>query len=227
MREPGSTDAEPSRWLRAALPAVGVVLAVALLAAGVLQARGCVQSVTQQPRGQTVDRSQPALLQSVRDLARYEAATGDFQVLVDLEKDAPLLPSTIAGQRTLFVAVGTVDAYVDFSNLGKDAIVVSGDGKSVEMRLPHAALEKPNLDHRRSYVFADERGIVDRVRSFFDREPNAQAELYLRAEQKIAEAAAESGLAARAEENTHSMLMSMLRSLGYERITVTFEGQAH
>jgi hypothetical protein len=31
----------------------------------------------------------------MRDLARYEAATRNFQVIVDLEKDAGFLPSAI------------------------------------------------------------------------------------------------------------------------------------
>lgn len=34
------------------------------------------------------DRSGPVLLKSVRDLSRYEAAAGNFQVVVDLDRDA-------------------------------------------------------------------------------------------------------------------------------------------
>jgi hypothetical protein len=90
---------------------------------------------------QTIDRSGPVLLQSIQNLSRYEAATGNFQVIVDLEKDANFLPDAIKGTRTLFVGVGSVDAYVDFSGLSKDAITVSPDGKTVTIRLPHAQLE--------------------------------------------------------------------------------------
>ena len=44
----------------------------------------------------TVDRSPPALLQAISDLSVYKAATGDFQTIVDIEKDSPLLPPAIA-----------------------------------------------------------------------------------------------------------------------------------
>ncbi len=42
------------------------------------------------------------------------------------------------------------------------------------------------------------------------------------AQQKIAEAAQQSGLAQRAEVNTRAMLEGLFRSLGYEEVTVTF-----
>ncbi len=43
---------------------------------------------------------------------------------------------------------------------------MTSDRQAVDLRLPHAALDKPNLDHQRSYVFAEERGILVRVRAF-------------------------------------------------------------
>lgn len=143
-------------------------------------------------------------------------------MIVDLEKDTAFLPTAIVGQRTLFVAVGSVNAYVNFSGLGKDAITVTSDRQAVDLRLPHAALDKPNLDHQRSYVFAEERGILDRVRAFFDQAPNEQAELYQVAEKKIADAATQSRLTDRAEANARMMLQDMLRVLGYKQVTITY-----
>ena len=68
------------------------------------------------PFGETTkDRSAPVVLNSIQNLSRYEAATGNYQVVVDLEKDAKFLPSQLRGERTLFVGNGNVDAYVDFS----------------------------------------------------------------------------------------------------------------
>lgn len=210
------------RGLCGLLAVAAVALVAVLVIVAAVQVRNLVQGIGEQTGGRTIDRSGPVLLRSVRDLARYEAATGTFQVIVDLEKDAAFLPSAIVGQRTLFVAVGSVDAYVDFSGLGDDAITVAPDRSSVQVRLPHAALDKPNLDHQRSYVFAQERGIVDRLQAFFDQAPNQQAELYQVAERKIAEAATQSGLAARAETNARMMLENLLRTLGYQRVTITY-----
>ena len=177
------------------------------------------------PLGETtIDRSGPALLRSIHDLSRFEAASGDFQVIVDLEKDAPFLPDAIKGSRTLFVGAGSVDAYVDFSGLAKDAITVSPDGGTVTVRIPRAQLEKANIDNARSYVFAHERGLLDRLEEFFSSSPHDQRELYVLAEQKIAEAAAASDLRERADRNTRAMLEGMLRSLGFTNMIIEHAG---
>ncbi|WP_067174198.1 DUF4230 domain-containing protein [Microtetraspora niveoalba] len=173
----------------------------------------------------TVDRSGPVLLRSIHNLSRFEAATGNFQVVVDLEKDAAFLPDAIKGTRTLFVGAGNVDAYVDFGSLGKDAITVSPDRTAVTVRLPHAQLEKPNLDNARSYVFAQQRGLLDRVSDFLSASPQNQQELYVLAEKKIAEAAASSDLRARADQNTRSMLEGMLTTLGFTQVVVQYSSE--
>ena len=56
------------------------------------------------------------------------------------------MPGHIAGERSLFVAAGTVDAYVDFSGLSEGDLVLERDGESVKIRLPEAELDKPNLE---------------------------------------------------------------------------------
>jgi hypothetical protein len=171
---------------------------------------------------QTVDRSQPVLLESIKNLSRFEAATGSFQVVVDLEKDARFLPDAVKGTRTLFVGAGNVDAYVDFSTLAANGVTVNKERTEATIRLPRAQLEKPNLDNRRSYVFAQQRGLLDRVQDFLTSSPGDQRELYVLAESKIGEAAAASDLRARADANTKAMLEGMLKSLGFTKVTVKF-----
>jgi hypothetical protein len=171
--------------------------------------------------GSEIDRSQPVLLQSIQDLSRYEAAAGNFQVVIDLEKDVRFLPSWVRGERTLFVAAGTVNAYVDFSAIEDGTIQISGE--AAQITLPAPVLDRTNLDSERSYVFAQERGLLNRIESLFSDNPGEQRELYVLAEQKIQAVAQESGIIARAEQNTRSMLVGMLRSLGYTSVTVTFE----
>lgn len=168
-----------------------------------------------------IDRSQPVLLQSIQDLSRYEAAAGNFQVVIDLEKDVRFLPSWVRGERTLFVAAGTVNAYVDFGAIDDGTIEVSGE--AAHITLPAPALDRTNLDSERSYVFAQERGLLNRIESLFSDNPGEQRELYVLAEQKIQAVAQESGIIERAEQNTRSMLVGMLRPLGYTSVTVTFE----
>ncbi|MBP2705222.1 DUF4230 domain-containing protein [Microbispora sp. RL4-1S] len=200
------------RWL------AGLLVAAILLVGGARLALSWLNPLGEE----TIDRSGPVLLQSMQNLSRFEAATGNFQVVVDLEKDARFLPDAIKGSRTLFVGAGNVDAYVDFSSLPKDAITVSADRKTVTVRLPHAQLEKPNLDNKRSYVFAQQRGIFDRISDLLSSSPENQQELYVLAERKIGEAAAASDLRNRADQNTKAMLEGMLKSLGFTTVVITY-----
>ncbi|GAA2111041.1 DUF4230 domain-containing protein [Actinomadura alba] len=169
----------------------------------------------------TKDRSGPVLLQSIRDLSRYEAASGNFQVIVDLEKDARFLPNAVRGKRTLFVGNGSVDAYVDFSKLASGAVTVDRERTTATIKLPHAQLEPTNLDSSRSYVYATQRGLTNRLGDFFGGNPNNQQQLYVLASQKIQTAATESGLRERADRNTKLMLENLLKSLGFKTVNVT------
>jgi hypothetical protein len=170
----------------------------------------------------TVDRSQPALLKAVTDLSRYEAASGNFQVVVDLEKDAKFMPDFIRGERTLFVAAGTVEASIDFSQIGDGAVTVSPDGRSVTVVLPHARLSDARIDPETSHVVSRQRGLLDRLGGVFSDTPTGEQQLYLLAERKVEEAARAGGVRARAEANTRTMLKSLLGSLGYDDVAVTF-----
>src|SRR5918999_2821803 len=110
-----------------------------------------------------VDRSQPVLLKAIEDLEVFKAASGNFQVVVDLEEGSRGVPLIIKGQRTLFVAGGSVDAEVDFSSLDQGAIKVSADGERVDITLPRARLTPARVDPEQSRVFARERGLLDRL----------------------------------------------------------------
>src|SRR5829696_4847654 len=169
-----------------------------------------------------VDRSPAVLLKAIEDLAVYKAATGNFQVVVDLEESTRGVPLLLKGQRTLFVAGGSVDAEVDFSGLKDGAIKVSPDGQRVEITLPRARLTPARVDPDQSRVFSRERGLLDRLGSVLSDNPTSERELYLLAQARMQAAAAQSDLLARAEQNTRAMLESMLRSLGYTQVSVTF-----
>ena len=71
-------------------------------------------------------------------------------------------------------------------------------------------------------MFAQQQGLLNRIRNFFSGNPDSQQQVYLAAQQKIQAAAGHSPLLAQAKTNTRSMLTSMLRSLGFSRITVIF-----
>ncbi|MFD6969166.1 DUF4230 domain-containing protein [Streptomyces sp. NPDC059949] len=171
---------------------------------------------------ETRDRSGPALLKSIQDMARYEGAVGNFQVVVDLEKDAALLPDAIRGTRTLYVGSGTVGGYVDLGALDERNVTVNGDRTKASIRLPHAVLGTAALDPHRSYAVSKQRGLLDRLGDLFSDNPAGEQAVQKLAVQHIDEAARDSGLAERAEKNTASMLEGLLRSLGYREVTVAY-----
>jgi hypothetical protein len=177
--------------------------------------------ITNPFQSRTMDRSQPVLLTSIQDISQFHAAVGNFEVVLDVEHDVDWVPSFIAGEQSLFVAAGTVNAYVDFSDLAEQDFTLSVDGKSVKIRLPDAKLNKPNLDQNRTYLFSQERGVVNRIGDALSVQD--QSELYKLAEQKLVSAAEESKLAQQAEKNTRAMLTGMFKSLNIE---VTFTDDA-
>jgi hypothetical protein len=169
-------------------------------------------------------RTGPAVLKSITPLSRYEAASGNFQVVVDLSQRTGFLPSFLAGSQTLFIGDGTVIAYVNFSGLKGSAIKVSTGRDAVTIDLPAAQLAPANLNVRQSYVFAQQSGLLNRVTGFFGGNPNDQQAVYIAADQKINAAARQSSLVADAERNTRAMLDGMLQSLGFQHVTVDFGG---
>jgi len=172
---------------------------------------------------ETVDRSGAAVLKSLRDLEEYRAASGHFQVIVDLERDTSFVPSAIKGERVLFVAVGSVDAGFSFATLGDGAVTVSDDRRSATLLLPPARFYDPQLDLERSYVYDRDRGAIDRIGDLLGDDTGDDGELYRVAEEKLALAARDgSGLLARAERNTRAMLTSLLRALGFTSVEIRF-----
>ena len=207
---------------------VGSVVGVAVVLLVALLALFGLARLTHWPFGsEERDRSGPAVLTAMRDLSEYHAATGQYQVLIDIQQDAKFLPDIIKGKRTIFLAIGSVDSYVDFRKLGDDAVSVSADRKSVSITLPPAQLSKPNVDPDQSRVLNQDLGVIDRLGNLFSDQPNPQnQQMYQLAEQRLADAAKQVGLQKRAEDNTKATLDKLMRSLGFTTVNITFVNPA-
>ena len=207
----------PWRLVVGALVAIAVALAVPSI-------RGLLPSFDLPFGTETVDRSNPPILTEIRDLREYRAASGHFELILDIEKDVQLVPDELLGERTLFIAAGDVDASVDFSRLDEDAVRTSDDRLQATITLPHATLGPARVDTEASRVYDRDEGLGNRLQDLVTGDDaNAQRELYLEAERKLAEAAAASDIVTRAEENTRAMLVGLLGSLGYTQVEVRFE----
>ncbi len=211
------------RWSRR-LVAAGIVVVVLIAVVLVGSAVHLFPQLRNPFAETTQERSGPVLLTSIQQLSRYEAASGTFQVVVDISSGTAFLPSFLEGSDTMFIGVGTDNAFVDFGHLKGNAVQVSPDRLAATLTLPHAALEPANLDVKQSYVYAQQQGLFTRVNQFLSGNPNSQQALYELAQRQIGAAAGKSALVADAERNTRTMLVSLLQSLGFHSIVVNFVG---
>jgi hypothetical protein len=175
--------------------------------------------------GTTVhEQPNAVVLAQLQDMARFDAATGRFQTLVDQDTDANYLPDWVKGEHKVLVAEGDVEASVDFSGLGSDAVEVSEDGKAVTVHLPAPQLQDAELDRESTRVMARDRGLLDRLDDALTTgNPSADDDLYARAEDKLSEAAAQSDLQRRAEENTTELLTKLFSEAGFDHVTVVYD----
>jgi hypothetical protein len=218
---PPDASSRPSGFARL-LIFTAFVFALLVAACLGLRAVHVLPSFSNPFAGKTTDRSQPVLLQSMRDLSRYVAADGTFQVIVDLQEDKNNIPDFLVNDRTLFVGSGTVEEYVEFGSLGTDALTVDQAKKSVTIKLPPPQQSTAALDMNKSYIVAEQRGLLNRIGDAFKNDPNKQQKVYQQAQQRITDAAKSSGLDQRAEANTQKMLESLFTRLGFTSVSVTF-----
>jgi hypothetical protein len=200
----------------------GVVFAVMVAACFGLRSLNVLPSFDNPFDKQTTDRSQPVLLQSMRDLSRYVAADGTFQVIVDLQDDRKYVPDWLINRRILFVGSGTVEEYVDFSSLSGKALEVDNEKKTIKLTLPPPQQGDAALDLQKSYVVEEDRGLLTSIGDAFKSDTDKQQRVYQLSQQRITEAARSSGLDQRARDNTQHMLESLFTRLGYTSVTVTF-----
>lgn len=214
---------------------IGVIVAVVLLGGLliVLTAAGRTLSSLNPFRdgvieNRTIDRSGHAVVKSITELGQLKAASGYYEVVVDVEQDVKPLPSFLAGRRTLFVAAGSVDATVDLSDLGDDAITMNEDRTAVTVTVPAPVVGQPALDLQRSHVWGSSRGVIDRLRDAFgdgaDDDPAGLQAVYQEGVRRIGEAATGTpDLTQRAQDSTTATLTGLLHGLGFTDVTVVFE----
>lgn len=172
---------------------------------------------------ETVDRTPPVLLTEMNDLAEFHAAEAQFEVIVDQEDNIRFVPDFIAGERVQYVAVGSVDAVVDFSGLDDDAVVFDEETGQAIVILPEPTIGAPVLDFDESGVMNRDRGVLDRVGGIFTDNPTSEEKFVVAATDKMIEAVPASDLLQRAEDNTEEMLTMLLAGVGVENVDVVFE----
>ncbi len=139
----------------------------------------------------TIDHSPPGGAQGAHEPLDLSAAQGRYEQTIDVEDDVSILPSFLAGEHTVFLAQGSVDARVDFSGLATDAVQVRGE-KAVTVTLPEPTLGKAVIDMHASRVASHDRGLLNRVGGLFSDNPNGEQRFYELAQKKLSNTCMES-----------------------------------
>jgi hypothetical protein len=173
-----------------------------------------------------VERAHPAILDELISVSEYTAAAGTFSVLVDVERDVRFMPAVLAGERAKMLAVGSVEATVDFSGITDGDIRLGRTGHDVTVTLPAPDLSDVMIDHSSTEVIDRDRGVFDRIGGMFTDSPTTDRDLLIAAERQLADAASTSDLLAMGEDNSRTMLDGLLGDLGYDDVTVVFVAPA-
>ena len=161
-------------------------------------------------RGTKIDVSQPTVVNKIQQLQRLETVVYTMDKVVSGEKENPVLPNFLAGDRLLMVVHGEVVAGVDFSGLKSGDVAV--EERKVVLRLPSVQVFSTRIDNERTKVYSRETGLLVPV------DPNLETQVRQEAERQMQQAALLDGILKTANANARSTLTSLLQGLGFERV---------
>ena len=158
----------------------------------------------------TIDVSQPTVVDRIQRLQRLETVVYTMDKMVTGEKENPLLPDFLTGDRLLLMVHGEVVAGIDFANLKPNDVIV--DGKVVRLHLPAAQVLSTRLDSAKTRVYSRQTGLL------VPTDPNLETQVRQEAERQLLEAAMADGILRTAQQNAGSTITSLLQGLGFEKI---------
>ncbi len=153
---------------------------------------------------------QPAVVRQIRALERMETASYTMDKIISGERENPVLPNFLAGDRLLLVAHGEVIAGLDLSKLQPGDVQVHGRG--VTIHLPPAEIFTTTLDNAKTRVYSRDTGL------FTSPDPNLEGDVRAEAEHQLEAAALQDGILKTAQTNGKQTLNSLLTSLGFENV---------
>jgi hypothetical protein len=152
--------------------------------------------------------SEGSVIERIQKLQRLETVVFNMDKIVTGEKDNPILPDFIAGDRLMMIVHGQVVAGIDFTRMKKSDITVQG--KAVRIHLPNPQILITRLDNSRTKVYSRNTGIMVRV------DPNLESQVRQEAEGELLQEAALGGIMANARENARATVTSLLLGMGFE-----------
>ena len=156
--------------------------------------------------------SSPTVVEKIRQLSRLETVEYSLDKIVEGDRQSPVLPDFLAGDKLLLVAHGEVIAGIDLGLLKASDVVVSGE--SVRMRLPAAQILTTRIDNARTRVSSRSTGLL------VPADPNLESQVRELAEQQITQAALDDGILKMAHQNACSSITTLLYGLGFRQVDV-------
>jgi hypothetical protein len=208
-----STQPAPRRLPRLSGALIGATVALLL---AVLMARmqsGPLAALWSALSGRnTRISSEGSVIERIQRLQRLETVVYNMDKIVTGEKDNPLLPDFIAGDRLLMIVHGQVIAGVDFTRLKSGDVKIQG--KEVRVHLPNPQVLITRLDNARTKVYSRNTGIMVRV------DPNLETQVRQEAEGQLLQEAAVGGILTNARDNARATVTSLLLGMGFEKVDV-------
>lgn len=159
----------------------------------------------------------PNVVVALRRLQRLETAEFAIERVMDVrDKQSRLGGLVQAEDALLLIASGLVSAGIDLNELPEDAILAHWDERTVSVALPAPRVLHAHLDEGRTYVH------TRRTDAFAERRETLETDARRAAEAELERAAIEGGLLKMATDNARATVESLLYSLGFRSVTVTF-----
>jgi hypothetical protein len=164
-------------------------------------------------RGLTIDTSLPTVVNKIQRLQRLETVSYSLDKIVEGERQSPILPDFLVGDKLLLVVHGSVVAGIDLSQLKTSDVHI--DGRSIQVHLPASQIFVTSLDNTKTRVYSRTTGLL------VPEDPNLESEVRAKAQEQIQLAALADGILVTASKNARTTVTSMLLGLGFENVTVT------
>jgi hypothetical protein len=211
----GSRTSRSSRrwWL-------GLLLAPGMFALGFVLSRApsMLAQRTLRPNGTTtVVGGSHAIVTAIRDLATLETASYHMERVIDLrDKQSHLFGLFESEDAVLLVAASDVVAGVDLTSMHDGDIVFDPIKHTAQVTLPPPLILSSHLDSERTYVHSRQTDALARRAEALETRARIEAEHTLR------DAAIEAGILQRARTNAARTIQTLVQSLGFSSVTVTF-----
>jgi Protein of unknown function (DUF4230) len=163
-------------------------------------------------RSLSVDVSQPTVVNQIQRLQRLETVHYSLDKIVEGERQSPILPNFLAGDKLLLVVHGNVIAGIDLGQLTTNDVQIQG--RSIQVQLPPAQIFVAALDDTKTRVYSRTTGLL------VPEDPNLESQVRAQAQQQIRQAALADGILATASKNACATVTSMLLGLGFQQVTV-------